>query len=353
MVGSPEPVLVGANLAYALSVSNAGPSPASSVTLTAALPTGVVFQSVTSSQGSCTESGGSVTCDLGGLAPNAIATLTIGVSASAPGTWVNTATVTIAEDDLDATNDTASWTSTVDPAADVRVTMVGSPEPALVGAYLAYALSVSNAGPSPASNVTLTAALPAGVVFQSATTSQGSCTESSGTVTCDLGDLAGNASAALTIGVSASLPGTWVNTAAVTSTEGDPDLTNNTVSWTSTINPATPIPATPIPATPIPASGSTAALLSPAAGRADSSGTSVPVRLPVTGRTAGGSAAMITSLLTPARPSASPPAAGVRSASGPGQLQRSTTGIALVFAGLLASAMLLGVSLGARRRRAR
>ena len=65
----------------------------------------------------------------------------------------------------------------------------GSPNPVTVGQGLTYTLKATNNGPSPdpAYAVMVTDVLPAGVSFQSAAASQGSCTQSSGTVICNLG----------------------------------------------------------------------------------------------------------------------------------------------------------------------
>jgi uncharacterized repeat protein (TIGR01451 family) len=121
------------------------------------------------------------------------------------------------------------------PSADVGVLMVGSPEPVLVAGTLTYTLTVQQPGPSPASNVVLTDVLPAGVVFQSADSSQGSCIESSGTVTCFVGDLASNATVTINIWVTVLTPGTITNVASVSANEDDPQTTNNTASWTSLV----------------------------------------------------------------------------------------------------------------------
>ncbi|HMC80127.1 MAG TPA: DUF4082 domain-containing protein, partial [Acidimicrobiia bacterium] len=79
--------------------------------------------------------------------------------------------------------------------ADLSITKTASPDPVLVGSTLTYSLSVSDAGPAGATGVTATDPLPAGVSFVSASASQGSCSQSSGTVTCSLGSLAAGAGA--------------------------------------------------------------------------------------------------------------------------------------------------------------
>jgi uncharacterized repeat protein (TIGR01451 family) len=67
---SPNPALLGAPLTYTLAVTNDGPDDASNVRVTDTLPAGVRFDASTSTQG-CTAGTGTVTCDLGALAPGA------------------------------------------------------------------------------------------------------------------------------------------------------------------------------------------------------------------------------------------------------------------------------------------
>ena len=66
-------------------------------------------------------------------------------------------------------------TTTVDPAADLSLTKSDAPDPVLAGQLLTYTLTVAQRGPSSATGVTVTDTLPAGVTFDSATSSQGSC----------------------------------------------------------------------------------------------------------------------------------------------------------------------------------
>ena len=71
---SPDPVVPGGTLTYTLTVSNAGPSNATSVIATDTLPTGVTFVSATTG---CAYASGTVTCTVGGLGATQSATRTI------------------------------------------------------------------------------------------------------------------------------------------------------------------------------------------------------------------------------------------------------------------------------------
>jgi uncharacterized repeat protein (TIGR01451 family) len=141
-------------------------------------------------------------------------------------------------DDPNPANNTASATTTVNPAADLAVTKVDSPDPAHVGQQLTYTITVTNNGASPATGVTLTDNLPKTTGFGSVSSTRGSCTRSKQTVTCNLGSLADGASATVTIVVKPTKKGTITNTAsAAASTPTDPVGLNNSDSEPTTVLP--------------------------------------------------------------------------------------------------------------------
>ena len=118
--------------------------------------------------------------------------------------------------------------------ANLFLTKTASPNPGVRLANLTYRLTVTNNGPSPATNVKVTDDLPAGVNFISATPNQGSCSGTS-TVTCNLGSLANGAFAIVNILVQPQSAGILTNNAGVTETETDPDLNDNFVSLATSI----------------------------------------------------------------------------------------------------------------------
>lgn len=111
-VSPPASGTTGANLTYSLAIANAGPSTATPVSFIDNLPNGSTFQSVTTSQGTCT-GGAVVYCDLGNLNSGASATVQITLTPLAAGTLTNIASVAAPQGDPNPGNNAASSSVTV------------------------------------------------------------------------------------------------------------------------------------------------------------------------------------------------------------------------------------------------
>lgn len=232
---SSSTVAAGSNLTYTLTIINNGPSSANGVKVVDQLPTAVQFISAAG----CTNVGNVVTCTVanpiasGGEVPFS---LPVTVIPSFTGTILtNTATViTGAELDLFPADNSSTITTTVNRQTDLSITSIGAPDPVLPGNLLTYNLTVVNNGPSDAVGVVVTQTLPAGVTFQSATPSQGTCTP--GSVTCNLGNITrnGNATIAVVVKVDDSAGGYISSTAGVSGGGGSDLNTTNNFTTTTT-----------------------------------------------------------------------------------------------------------------------
>ncbi len=110
-----------------------------------------------------------------------------------------------------------------DPRADLAVTVADSADPVLPGATLAYTVAVSNVGPTPASGVTATFALPAGATYLGAGGDGWTCGPSGGTVVCTRPELAVGTAPLFTVQTTAPLTGTSASaTASATAATLDP-----------------------------------------------------------------------------------------------------------------------------------
>jgi len=106
----------------------------------------------------------------------------------------------------------------VEPA--VVSAVKAGPDQALTGDPGVYTITVSNAGPSPASNVVVTDTLPAGVTPVSATWDSTACAIAAQTVTCNIGSMAAGASVLVTINVTFDTAGDKFNACAATWVNG-------------------------------------------------------------------------------------------------------------------------------------
>ncbi len=205
------------------------------------LPAGVTYDSASSSQGSVSQAGGTVTVNVGSLANGASATATIlvTINSGTGGAITNTAVVSGNEPDPNLANNTATVTTLVSSQVDLAIVKSASPNPVIAGNSLNYTLTASDLGPSDATGVTITDTLPAGVAYVSAASSQGSVSQAGGTVTVNVGNLGQGATATATIlvTVNPSTRGAITNTAVISGNEEETNLANNTCTVTTQVNP--------------------------------------------------------------------------------------------------------------------
>jgi uncharacterized repeat protein (TIGR01451 family) len=226
-----DPVAAGGPIGYFLTVTNNGPFASNGVVLTDVLPSAVTFTNATPSQGACSHLSGTVSCTFGTIPSTGTATVTINgtVSSGASGAISNTASVTAATFDPNPSNNTGIETTFVGAVADLSIAKTDSADPVITGSTFSYNLTVFNGGPSPASGVVVTDTLPPQVAYSTATSSQGSCSLSTGTVTCNLGTIGSgsNATVQISVNVTTPLSEVVVNTASVSSPTPDPVPANN------------------------------------------------------------------------------------------------------------------------------
>jgi uncharacterized repeat protein (TIGR01451 family) len=240
MVPNPEPVFVGSNLVYNISITNLGPNIAKNVILSQVLPPSAVFVSATISQGGISHSGGVITGNIGVMDNGAVVTATVRVLPTQSGILTTTASVASNGPENDPANNTVTVSSHVlPPFADLAVGLLDTPDPVTVGQTLTYTVSVTNRGPSPASFVTVTNTLPISVGILDATPSQGFITISGNVVVCNFGTITNSGIATAVINVTPILEGTIVATATATAAQTDPIIDNNSASATTVVGPST------------------------------------------------------------------------------------------------------------------
>lgn len=121
-------------------------------------------------------------------------------------------------------------TTSSTPTIDLAITKSASPNPATVGSQITWTMVVTNNGPSDATGVTVSDPLPSETTFVSASSTQGSCSNSSGTVTCSIGNMADGAKVTVTIVTTLNAVGNLVNTATVKGNQTETNTANNAAS---------------------------------------------------------------------------------------------------------------------------
>ena len=240
----PDPVLAGENLTYDITINNGGPSTAVDVMLTDTLPSEVSFLGYTISNGSgtCVLLTGTtdVECDLNDLNPGEFVTVYIDVQvdSSVPdGTTItDTATVSSATPDPDATNNSVTEDTLVNAEADLAITKDANFDTESPKRRIIYTLDVTNNGPSDALDVVVVDLLPltSKKIVYVFDTGNGACNYDKNdphNVTCSFGTLPAGDSKTVDIIVDArGSVRMIINDASVSTSTTDPDDTNNSVS---------------------------------------------------------------------------------------------------------------------------
>lgn len=228
----------GGTITFTITLGNNGPDDASGVAVTDLLPAGLTFVGASASQGSFASGTGVWTVGTLPEGETETLTLTASVDAATGGTTiVNTASVTAAtQEDPVAGNNSASRSVTV-RLADLGLAMTVSNAAPNEGELIIFTITIANGGPNSASGVVVSDLLPASLVFSSGTITQGSY--SVGTGVWSVGTLANGATATLTLRVrpATGTGGTTiVNTATITAaTQADHNVANNSASRSVTV----------------------------------------------------------------------------------------------------------------------
>lgn len=236
---TPSPVIGGGEITYTLTVRNNGPSVTTGFNVADTLPANVTLVGTpTGADWTFTQQNGRYN---GTLAVGASASYTFkGKVNVGTGNIVNSATVSAGSvPDAVPDNNTASVTTPVTAGADLLLSKSVSPAPAAAGSEVTYTLTARNEGPSAATSVVVTDAMPTGFVITGGTAPAGwTCSSDAGNSvrTCSLaGSFAPGAQAMITItalvpSTGTNSSGTVTNTAQISSATPDPVPANNTAS---------------------------------------------------------------------------------------------------------------------------
>ena len=248
---SPDPVRIGTNYAYTLSVANDGPTAATALSVVDTLPSGTTFVSAGGAGWTCT-TGQTVTCTMPslGAASSAPAITIVATAPATAGNITNTATVSSSTFDPNTANNSVSTVTLANLFADLGVTLSDSPDPVQgtpnqgCGANdcTDYPIIVTNAGPDPATGLRVVITLPNNGSFFNTVGSGWVCpAPTGGTITCTRsGALAAGATApTILLTWKAPSPGGFsiLVSPTVSGSSTDPNTANNTAAEDTTVRP--------------------------------------------------------------------------------------------------------------------
>jgi len=226
----------GSAIAYTIIVNNAGPSDVTGATVADTLPaeiTGATWTCNATGGATCTASGSGDLNDTVNVPVGDSLTYSVNgtVAANATGNLINTASVSAPSGttDNDLSNNSATDTDTAAVQADLSINKLDNPDPVTAGRRLTYTLVIFNAGPSVATGIAITDALPPQTTLVSASDPDWNCTVGDPLACTYTPALAVNGSASLqvVVDVSAAATGSLLNSAGLTASSNDSNAANN------------------------------------------------------------------------------------------------------------------------------
>lgn len=231
---SGDPVSRAAGVFYTLSVTNHGPTNATSVFVTNTLAPGALVLGMATTQGTCSSNNGVVICDLGTLADQAGAVITITVSSTDAGSYLNSATAHAAESDNEPDNNSV-FEATFIGLADLVITRSVSTNSVVAGQPFSYIYTVDNAGPDEATFASIAYNPEFSLFPLGGSVSQGAL-DLPGHL-ADFGMIPVSGSATVTVTFIAVSEGVYYDNASGVGAEADLDTGNNSVAGDLTVLP--------------------------------------------------------------------------------------------------------------------
>ncbi len=244
-------LLPGDTVIYEIDYANDGNATATDVVITETVPTDSTYNATDSTAGwSCADGAVAGTvCEyaVGTMTPASTGTILFAVDVLTvedidrnTTDIENTVSITSAvadgpDADIADNEDTIFTPLTV---ADVRVTKIDTIDPVFLTHDYSYEITITNDGPSTATNIVLEDSLPAGVSYRAHSSTSAVCSFVDPLLSCTLASLANGSSEVITIDVTGDTPGNKLNTATITHDQQDPDLLNNTDTENTFVDPA-------------------------------------------------------------------------------------------------------------------
>jgi uncharacterized repeat protein (TIGR01451 family) len=243
----PAGVLDGQNATFTVKVANLGPATPATVTITDSF-TGGTFVSATPTSGTCSGTG-PITCSSLSVALGTPELVTVVLAAKGVGTLTNTASLSSsAPADPNPANDNASFTTAVNPAADLTGTVSAATNPVNGGQNETWQVVIINNGPDAASNVVVNLALTGGTMTMPMGPGFTCTLNPPASAQCTNPSIAAGMNPTITVTSTApNVTGLWTLNVNVNSSTADPNTINNKFSGSVNVGACPSAPTSPSP----------------------------------------------------------------------------------------------------------
>ncbi len=279
-------VPVGQPATFTITVTNAGPADEPDAVVTSQLPQNVSFVSASATQGltPVVDQNGVLTVDLGALAGNGLAVITLILTPQASGVGSVPESFAVQGQNVDTNvgNNSAAASIAVVPASDLSVVISPGAEPTFQRVDWTFSLIVTNPGPCVATGVMALAQLPADVEVVSMFSSQGQApVAQDGVVSAALGSLPVGGTATITLVVEPMSVGSMQISASVSGDDADPDSSNDKNSISVPVSPSVSLAVQLLPSSPTVLTGRLLTLTATVVNAGPSAATQVGMNLPL------------------------------------------------------------------------
>ena len=222
-IANPEKVNVSDNVTFTITITNLGPSNATNVNITDVLDDAFKFDGKSTNL-TCTFDGKTIVWNVGNLTNGSSVSVSFNVTVLTNGTFTNVATVNSTENETGATNET---NVTALPVVNLGIIKEVTPGIVNVTDNVTFTITVTNYGPSNATNVNITDVLEDAFRFDGKSTNL-TCSFDGKTIVWNVGSLANGSSFSVSFNVTVVKDGTFNNTVTTSCSENTTEVSNKT-----------------------------------------------------------------------------------------------------------------------------
>ncbi len=238
VAGNPNPVVAGTQIVYEVGIRNSGPDDALDVIVTDNFPPEIINPEYSWDGVNDWRSwNGHLNMDTLESNTGKIFYIRGMVASSATGVIPDTVSVSAPVIDGDLSNNSFTADTLVNRVSDLTVSMTASPDPVIAGTQITYSITISNGGPSDASNTTITDNIPPEILNPEFSIDGGNSWGAwNGDFNVGTISSGGHYEILIRGMVSSAAEGEISNSVSVSSDSEDPDTTNNSVTESTTVN---------------------------------------------------------------------------------------------------------------------